>query len=523
MSLENKEPEQGTDSALFHNPDSTIFTEDNRAEAKRKSPKKKKIITVIAAVLVLCLVGGLSGWLIATAPEKEPASQAPADEKIVLSEKEKDDVQEITVTCKGKKPFVIHQKPAGGFIIDELKEFEPQVNRYNAIANAVAKLNAQKLVTETPENLADYGLAEPAVTLKVTFTDGTGYTLLAGDTSSTISNGLFMKFADRDAVYISSGAIFTNAACPIEDYISTTVIPALDGGNSADPQQAAPQAEFLEIELSGTVRKQPIRILPTPEEETANSVLATTYYIASPARAYINSDVFSRLSDSLFGVYASGVAYIHPTDRQIRDCGLDRPYSSVHVAYKGGSYTLHAGRTVGEICSVMVEGTDLIYNVPVSNLTWLTYQIQDLHTPFLYAVNITDLTGLEIQKGNQISRFVLNHRPGETSSDQEVLTVTCNGAPVNAQLFKTFYQVLITQRADQLADPVISKKPDLILTFRTGAAQEPIVVKFFPTGARTRGVEVNGRMDFQTSVSYIDNLMEDLEKLLHNESFSVDS
>ncbi len=504
---------------------STIFSNSSVQVRKKSSPGKKKALKLLAAGLALLILAGTAAVLVITAPEPEPGSEVSSDETITFYEKERTNVKEVVVTHRGEESFTIYQKPAGGFTIESLKEFDAQTNRYTGLTNALAKLSARKLVTENPANLGDYGLADPATTLKVTFDDGSGYTLLIGNLSSTVSDGYFMKFADKDAVYISSTAIHTNACHPIEDYVSTTIIPAYDDGSGSENSDVS-SVEYLNITLGGSKRKDPIVITPTPEEETENNILASVYKITSPKEAYVNSDILTKLTDNVFSLYATGIAYLHPTDAQLAECGLDNPTSTLSVKYKGGSHKILVGKTFGESCYVMREGVDLIYVAATSSFVWLDYQLEQLHTPFLYAMFISDLDRLKITKGDRVWDFKLNHDyyVDENDREQDDITVTESGKAVDVELFKDFYQVLITQRADELAGEVTQKEPVLELYLTPiDTKKDPIHVRFLVTGARTRGVEVNGVLTFQTTASYVDNLLENLDKLMRGEEIVIDS
>jgi len=499
---------------------STIFSTMGQEDRKTKNPGKgkKKAVIISLTALALAVLVGLTVWLVRTAPKSEENSSASQDETITFYQKEKTDIKEIEVTLKGQEPFTIYQKAAGGFTIETLKSFPAQTNRYSAITNAVATLSAQKLVTEKPGNLADYGLAEPASTLKVTFHDGSGYTLLVGDLSSTIDNGLFMKFADDDTIYISSAAIKANATCKLSDYISTTIVES----NTSVEETSTETVSFTNITLGGSLREDPIVIEPTPIELTEENTLASAYRIVSPCVSYLNGDIFTNLTDNVFGIYATGIAYIHPTQAQIAECGLDQPRSSLSVTYKGGKYTLSVGKEFGDAVYVMRDGVDLIYEVAKTSLVWLDYQLADLHTSFLYVIYVADLAELEMSADGKTYDFKISHPNSEQPTD---VTVTESGKAIDGTLFKTFYQVLITLRADDAADEATGQSPllTLKLTPTKEADAQPISVRFLPTGSHTCGIEVDGQMAFQTSISYVDNLLENLQKLMRGETIVVDS
>lgn len=110
-------------------------------------------------------------------------------------------VTRIEVETEGKRS-VVERGTDDVWRLAEPQPGEADNTTVDSTASRIAKLNASRKI-DTPGSLGDYGLEDPATTLRVTARDGTVHEILVGAQTPDRS-AYYTKKANEDAVYVVS-------------------------------------------------------------------------------------------------------------------------------------------------------------------------------------------------------------------------------------------------------------------------------------------------------------------------------
>ncbi len=484
------------------------------ARKQSKNPKHKRLFALVAGVLALVLLGVGIGLLAAGNDDADdPSDDTSEPSGIVLYEKEKDDVTSIVITPAKEEPFTLVRVAKEDWRLADLKEYDPHESYATGLANALSGLTAQKLVTQTPENLADYGLDDAQVwLLAVTFADGSGYTLRLGS-ANPAGAGSYFQIAGKDAVYLSDDIIHNNGHRPKTDYLTTELV--------AEWQNSEKAAVFNKLVLSGSNRPQAIVLEPTPQNELED-LLANDLKMTSPYFGHLNADVYTELAENMFGIYAEKVVCIKPTAQQLAEYGLDHPVSSLALKYEGDSYyALYLGKKDQDgLYYCRRSDRDLVYALSPDVIVWEDLTAQGLYTPLLYAEDIADLKGITLKTQEKTYHFLIQ----QPKTEEDDITVLYEGTGLDVDNFKDFYQVLISSSiVGTYSGETKDKESDLTITFEKSAGKgEDLTVQFLNVSAREVAVVMNGRCDFTLTRSLVDKIIADLPRVIKDQPISTD-
>ncbi|HVX65608.1 MAG TPA: DUF4340 domain-containing protein [Bryobacteraceae bacterium] len=153
---------------------------------------------VIAVVVLAALAGGV--WWSNKAKKDEAAksaSSASTSPKILTLPEDR--IAKVEIRKTGADATVIEKK-GGKWELTAPKALAADQDAAGSIASAVAALNADRIIEEKAQDLAQYGLVSPSIEVTVTEKDGKNRELLIGDETPTGSN-YYAKLQDDPRVF----------------------------------------------------------------------------------------------------------------------------------------------------------------------------------------------------------------------------------------------------------------------------------------------------------------------------------
>ncbi len=161
-----------------------------------KNRKKALIIAIIclAAAAVLYL-------LVVKLNQKEANSETDdSDDSLVISSVDSDQITAISYEKDGKNLSFI--KEDGTWYDAEDKKFPVNQDSLTTMTNTLGAVSATRKL-EKPEDLSEYGLDSPVLTVRYTASDGKEAEFTVGDTNDA-AGGAYLKISGDDAVYLVS-------------------------------------------------------------------------------------------------------------------------------------------------------------------------------------------------------------------------------------------------------------------------------------------------------------------------------
>jgi hypothetical protein len=153
---------------------------------------------VIAVVVLAALAGGV--WWSNKAKQAEaskPAANASATPNILTLPVDR--ISKVEIRKTGGDTTIVEKK-SGKWELTAPKPLAADQDAVGSIASAVASLNADRIIEEKAQDLAQYGLASPSIEVTVTQRDGKNRELLIGDETPT-SGSFYAKLQDNARVF----------------------------------------------------------------------------------------------------------------------------------------------------------------------------------------------------------------------------------------------------------------------------------------------------------------------------------
>lgn len=305
--------------------------EEREERIKRlKRLKRKRLITVL--VLVVLFVGLCGGYYAA-----RKYSEKKAAEEAKKQEEQGKDAEEFTVTSfsfadvaavdytneENSYRFVRTESDAGDIWVREgLEDFPTKNSKIRTIIQSICNLTSTTKIDGAGEKLSEYGLENPAISIKITLSDGTIHRFRLGE-EAPYSAGYYLLQEETGDVWVATSSVHTQ--------FSTTEMKLVQ--EETFPQTSKENIVRVEAALRG---EDVIRYEPQTEEDGTVTYPAIftdcEKFIASTIQEYNCTD---------FAAY-----------------GLAEPYLTLTVSYTE-SVTDGEGNSVKENRTATLELGDL--------------------------------------------------------------------------------------------------------------------------------------------------------------------
>ena len=154
---------------------------------------------LIIAVILLLAVAAAYFVIIKMNETSETAAEA-GDDSLVISSVDSDQITAISYEADGKKMAFI--KEDGQWYAESDRDFPVLQDSLIGMTNHLGAVSAIRKLEE-PEDLSEYGLDAPVLTVHYETGDGKSADFSVGDTNTSV-DGCYLQVADDDAVYIVS-------------------------------------------------------------------------------------------------------------------------------------------------------------------------------------------------------------------------------------------------------------------------------------------------------------------------------
>lgn len=352
-----------------------------------------------------------------------------------------------------------------------------------SMIGVIDEINATRLIADNSDNLADYGLDQPASYLQATLTDNSTVTLQIGNMASG-SSGYYALVNDDKKVYLletsyGSGLQYTDA-----DMTTIASAPELSAdtitGISIDNRDSE-DFELKQIENYGV--------------DTSGSSL-TTWFITKPY-----GEGFGANSDAVSTLEANYTAfdYISCVDYAAEDLskyGLDNPMASITINYnEAHTETLDEPETdpsTGEEITekttytpkeykifignqdeagnyyIRQDASNAVYNIAADSIDkMLQVDTFSLISTYVCIPNIDNVDKIVAEAEGSEYTYEMKRSTVKNDAGEEETQTTYfyNGATVDEDAFKDLYQTMISASYDaEIKDEAAIKETDPYLT-----------------------------------------------------------
>lgn len=185
--------------------------------------KKKKQMTTIVALVVALLVICIAYFAVV---KKNEAKEKAADTSVNVLQLNSSDAVKLEIS--NENGDLVFEKKSGLWKLEGDDEFEVKTEVIQTILDDFADLTATKSVSNTKENLADYGLDKPSTVGTLTLSDGTSATVSLG-AEVPIIGGYYGMLDGTEEIYTFAEETLENLSSSKNDFeykgVAITVSP----------------------------------------------------------------------------------------------------------------------------------------------------------------------------------------------------------------------------------------------------------------------------------------------------------
>lgn len=465
-----------------------VLASTEELKGKKAAPVRAGKKWILPLALVLLLAGG---WALYTktslfTPET-PVATLPPDTSVKLIDRLKPDFDRVTVNKKGEAPYTIVsniQYDADGKAIDEpdkplfsvegMDFFTLNVSYCSTMSNNATMLSARDTAAVDAQDLAEFGLLEPSLTVDIGYRSGEKTRLSFGD-KTPVGGSHYMTMDGGKTVYV----VASNAFDAFDKKLN-------DMHNLALPQQVdATAVKSLLIEQPGkdTIELQVI--------EDAQSTSISTLYLTQPIEYAAHSERSMELFEAVGVLGLSGyVGHTSaPEEKQIY--GLDVPRAHVRFEDKyGQALQLWVGGSAGNGQSyVQIDQSGDVYTAPDDQLAFIANaRTAYLVDQFANLVNIKMVDRLTVTGNGQTYALSIERAKSakDDGTEEVVETYKFDGVDAEEKQFKGLYQDIIALMVDQMAEGT-EQPGDVIATVRyqLNTGRPDIVIEYVAQAANS--------------------------------------
>ncbi|MEM1483505.1 DUF4340 domain-containing protein [Oscillospiraceae bacterium PP1C4] len=472
----------------------------------------KPLRNLLITVLIIAVLGG-GAWYLLKSPPLDAQTETT---DIYLVQKQAADVAQVQVSNQNGDYTVIQQN--GSCTVHDIPADVVNTDYVDMLLDECSNVYYQSVVNENPDDLSLYGLQQPTAEVYISYTDGTVLQLLFG-AEEPLSGGRYFKTADSDAVLLMKNSRTIRFTMPVEKYINYIII---------EPNQSTSILSAVQdIAFSGTQLPEPIvlkAVLEDREEikREASSFGAVTHLITSPVVHEADQTELITITESLLGLISEGVVDYNCTEEELAAYGFAKPALQVEFDYQNGKdakvkhFNLKLAVLDGGYIATL-EGQGIVYKIADVAFTQVSYE--NLISRWFLSPFITDVKTLEISFDGETYAFDME---SETSKE---LVVTQSGKELDSELFRKYYNLIVTAAAegDALTDVRLPAIPEMTVRFiYKDTTKTDDVMDIYAGDVRRAYVEVNGTCEFSIREKYVSCIKTATVNVVNGQIFSLE-
>ncbi len=476
---------------------------------------------LIAGVISIAVIGGGLIALNLTEPKQEVSDSSSSDVEVASLEiysGDKKDVKSISVENEnGGYKFLrvkeATETEAGEYTIEELDGVALDTVLLENMPVNAASLTAEKLIEENAADMSKYGFDTPTAEVRIEFDGENAQTvdLIVGD--DTPEGNVYVALKNSKDVYSVSSSFISAYAYEKEYFVSLVCVEEPSEEDYPIVQSVTVQRKDLEQDIV-------FEYDPYLDGEEEQGGTTATHIMTSPVEAYLDVSDSVNYTHGIFGLRASGVLSISPTEDELAIAGITNPLCIVTTVLEDGtSYVLKIGAEYGEEGNTgytgYLEGTDILWQFSKSSVLWADMKPEDAMASMIFGTYIYDISGLTIETEDTTRTFRFE---GDSADNYKVML---DGKEYDNLRYTKFYQSLISAPAEEIyLDELTDNKRLAAVTIEKNNGRPDETVEFYEADNRQVIIKKNGKVSFRCRLSYLTNaLLPNIEKLDTQEEF----
>lgn len=276
--------------------------------------KGKRLLILLAVVAVF----GVGAYLLNLNTQKQEAAQEAEDntEKTVLFTSTADDTAKLAYTYNGDTLSFV--KKDDSWVYEPRESFPLDTSAVDSMLSDLESVSAERTVSETSEDEAEYGLDSPAMIITLTENDGTAKQISIGDKNS-VTGDYYATVASKDGIYTISSDLYNAFDVTLMDLVTDEDYPTISADN------------VTAIDWDDGTDAKTLTHLADGSASAYSSAFTWFQKQADGALQAVNDDTVSTFLDAATGITYEGTAA--DTKNDLSAYGLDNPLLTVTLHY----------------------------------------------------------------------------------------------------------------------------------------------------------------------------------------------
>lgn len=475
---------------------STIFTrspsvskESEDKKAQSGESKKKTVLTVISAALVVALGLGIF-FVVKFVPNAADGSSSTVSSSTVpMSDIDKSKVLSVSkeghessfTVLRGDEVDNSGSSSDDGVSYDWYLEGIDQKYTSSILSegyvNSVVSLKAMK---EFPfDERTDYGFSSPYLTVTVAISDGTEKKLLVGN-KMELYNGYYSMFEGSDKCYVISSSAMSDLDMSDTDFSNNTLLSPIDSSLYGDYFNGTTLMYFDYINISGTAYSNPVRIICDKSNPSNNY-----YHMTRPQSRVADAEALDNIL-KLFtdGVTASGVFSYKSDSAVLKEYGLDAPKAVLTAKLGDVLIKISVGKEVDGYYAFTYNDNEPIYKIGAENDSVFFADVTPEY--FVSSLSISDNITLIESFRFTTDGFDKTIKLTHDKDDPSNWTADCGGVEMDTDSVKYLYQHIMRAVPLVTLFDAHEGKAEYTVTISFTDGSTPKVLKFVPDVGSSR-------------------------------------
>lgn len=476
--------------------------------AKKKKRKNAQTLIALVGLLIVMIVAYI--LLIQHNKKEEQALEEEEDTSISLNEIEESDIKEMHISNNSWDFTLVNEDEIWSLKGEEA--FPLDQDAASTLANKMASLTATKQVMEDAEDLSDYGLDSPEITVTITKADDSVLTLKIGN-QLAIDSGYYATLDDDNAVYVVEALVRNTFVKGKSDLMAFEELPTL----STDL--------ITGIKVDGSQFSNFSLINDTNNKDDFSGSSLYPWYISGYYKENANADltaVTELLSNYVSISFKEGIDY---KKENLEQYGLDTPKDALTISYREEEdgdvkeLTLYLGNQDEQgNYYVRLEGSSRTYTMSASSVTNLfDVDVFSITSKTTNMVSIDSISNFSVSTGSDSHLYTVDKK---TSTDDDGNETTTDVFGVDGVTydddtsFRSFYQSIIGLSVDGILPENATVSDDAVLHIsfqlkdENASGSRTYTVEYLPYDADNYAVRTNDKILFTISKDKITNVID---------------
>ncbi len=557
------------------------------------SSRLRNLFILLGVLLVVVIAVPLAFFFLEEKPQETPDSKPKVDKVtvdpiVIVDKSAAGDVASFTVTNEYGTFTVSPRETDGLLSAESYVDLPRDASMIDALCDDLLCMEAT-VKTTAEEADVDYGLDAPTATITATYGDGSCETFVFGK-EAVGTKGYYCRYVVGEATTKTTAAEETTSTAAEETTATTaeettqttapeTETEIVDDGATDTTLYIVPlstvqqflieekdligktlivppspieedkegKAQLLTMELGGTCRSQPVRMITDTEDIYSDLTTVSTYVIESPFLRSIDSDEFYMEASTMLSLTAAGIACPHPTEEQLESYGLTtNPHSLAKLTfavvtaitdendnttmtwYNERTHTIvlgnkdENGNYYALVDYQLEDGEthfhDTVYLLSPDTVPWAELTFFDLTDKRLFLKSISTVESMTITDQGEATTFSLTHHENAEDVDSEI-TIKANDKVYGTDDFRTLYQMMILIHRTAEKDVGFEKSGDakyrIQIEFNDGS--DPYDFSFYEMSASRYLLVTGDGEEVAVSISETDEFFKQYARYLAGE------